>query len=142
MRRVAAAMAMTDRSDAIVPVAALVNCGGCGAVVVVLLPAVTFVLGAGAKFAQVMRVALAKWTTIERLPMKEAWPGTIEAYGSSYEAVKGSEVIFPYLPERSPTWQVCGRVGSQGVESPRWNGSRWDEALRQFPVELTCATWI
>ena len=78
----------------------------------------------GAKLAQVMRVTLAKCTTKLLLPKKAPMPSTVLANSSVYEAVKGSEVIFPCLPERSPTWQVCGRVGSQAGLSPRMKGSR------------------
>jgi hypothetical protein len=68
MRRAVAAIAMMDRRDAVMPVAAPVNFGDDGAEIVVLGLAVPFVPGTRAKFAQVMRVVLAKWTTRERLP--------------------------------------------------------------------------
>jgi hypothetical protein len=55
------------------------------------------------KFAQVMRVLFPKWTAMDRLPKKAPSPGTVVAKSSMYEATKGSEAIFPYLPERSPT---------------------------------------
>jgi hypothetical protein len=50
---------------------------------------------------------------MERLPKKEPRPAAVEAKLSEYEDTKGSEAIFPYFPERSPTWQVCGRVELQ-----------------------------
>jgi len=39
--------------------------------------------------------------------------------GGIYLAVKGLIMILPCLPAKSPTWHVCGMVGSQGGFSPR-----------------------
>ncbi len=61
------------------------------------------------KFAQVIRVALAKCTVRERFPKNAPIPSNVDAKSSLYDAMNGSEVISPYFPERSPTWQVCGR---------------------------------
>lgn len=36
-----------------------------------------------------------------------------------YVTWKGVAVIFPCLPERSPTWQFAGSLGSHGGFSPR-----------------------
>ena len=65
------------------------------------------------KFAQVIRVLLAKCTVIERFPKNAPLPWKVDAKSSSYDAIYGSEVIAPYFPERSPTWQVCGRESTQ-----------------------------
>jgi hypothetical protein len=61
------------------------------------------------KFAQVIRVVLAKCTVRERFPKNAPIPSNVDAKSSLYDAMNGSEVILPYFPERSPTWQVCGR---------------------------------
>ncbi len=50
----------------------------------------------------------------------EGWVGERGERGRvAYLAVKGLIMILPCLPARSPTWQVCGMVGSQGGISPR-----------------------
>jgi hypothetical protein len=72
------------------------------------------VLVTSVQFAQVRRVLLAKCSVREPLPKKERDPTRVEEYLSVYDAVKGSEVMSPYLPARSPTWQVWGSVASQG----------------------------
>jgi len=45
--------------------------------------------------------------------------GKGERGGGIYQAVKGLIMILPCLPAKSPTWHVCGMVGSQGGFSPR-----------------------
>lgn len=45
--------------------------------------------------------------------------GRRERDGGIYLAVKGLIMILPCLPAKSPTWHVCGMVGSQGGTSPR-----------------------
>lgn len=57
-------------------------------------------------------------------------------------AAKGSEVILPHLPDRSPTWQVSGADESQVVLSPREKGSRWPPVLVQLPSAGTGLSWM
>ena len=73
------------------------------------------------KLAQLMRVVFTKWITKERFPKKEPRPGRVEANSSIYVSWKGSEAMLPCLPDRSPTWQVCGKAPSQAGISPRIN---------------------
>ena len=77
-------------------------------VAVALAPVVAFpvpptLFPARVKLAQVIRVALPKWTVIDLFPKKAPIPSTVAAKSSVYEAWKGSWVTLPCLPERSPT---------------------------------------
>lgn len=115
---------------AAVPVAVAVN-------VTVLTPPTTCW-----KLPQVMRVVLAKCTTKLRLPKKAPMPSSVDAKSSVYSASKGSVVILPCFPDRSPTWHVCGRSWSQAGVSPRMKGSRWPRVSVQLPSSGTALTWI
>ena len=55
------------------------------------------------KFAQVMRVLLAKCMVIERLPRKERSPSRTEMNDPLYDCFQEVLLMEPYLPERSPT---------------------------------------
>lgn len=55
------------------------------------------------KFAHVMRVLLAKWTTMLRLRKYDPGPSLMAVKLSWNLTLKGSDVILPYLPLRSPT---------------------------------------
>ena len=50
--------------------------------------------------------------------------------------------MLPCLPDRSPTWQVCGWVGSHRGFSPRMYGSWWALVVVQFPSEDTGWSWM
>ena len=51
----------------------------------------------------------------------------------TYAALNTLTVMLPCLPDKSPTWQVSGCVGSQGGISPRIKGSRWPKVAVQLP---------
>jgi hypothetical protein len=89
---------LVDRVDA-----APVKRGVVGTVVDAFEGGVGVVPETSCQFAQVIRVVLAKWMVMERFPKKEPMPETRDAKSSTYSAVKGSEVILPYFPDKSPT---------------------------------------
>lgn len=85
------------------------------------------------KSAQVTRVLLARWMTKDRLPKNAGSSSFRDRYLSTYSAVNGSLSILPYLPARSPTWQLGRLPASQGGLSPRSVGSRCGPAAVQLP---------
>jgi hypothetical protein len=87
------------------------------AVAEVLLPVVGGIvaLPTKVKFAHVIRVLFAKWKVIDRLPKKEPRPGRVDEKRSVYVCTREPFVTFPYFPDRSPTWQVCGSLGSHAT---------------------------
>jgi hypothetical protein len=97
-----------------------VGVGGRGEPVLVLvlfvveLPPGGVVVLTRVKFAQVRRVLLAKCSVKEPFGKKLLEPTIVDVYSSVYDALKGSELMAPYLPARSPTWHVSGSEESQG----------------------------
>jgi hypothetical protein len=111
------AIAISTLGEAMFPI--LVN--GTGELVLVALklplPEVLFVpptkFPRRVKLAQVIRVVFAKWTVKERFPKNDPKPSCVEAKSSEKDAWNGSEIMAPYFPARSLTWQVWGRFRSQ-----------------------------
>jgi len=65
------------------------------------------------KFEHVILVLFAKWTVRDKFPRNAGFVDRVLAKSSVYIVTKVSFAAVPCLPERSPTWQVCGRVSSQ-----------------------------
>ena len=95
-----------------------------------------------AKLAQVRRVVLLLWMTMDLSPKKYGEPGVVDRYGSVYMTFQVWAVILPCLPARSPAWHVWGASVSQEWSSPRSVGSRWPMAAVQLPPAGIASWWM